>query len=349
MKLNYFVLMIVITLSLSSCKTDIEVFKDNYELEITNSKLNWSDEDTVQISLLDSMSIGIDSVVWTQNAARIAGADGSTLSRKLKNQPYGNLTFKATVYRNGMNTTVATQIKIMPTQKATIYNYNILNTYVHDTLAYTQGLEFYGDSLYESTGQYKESDIRITNVTTGETIKKVSLPDSQFAEGMTILNDKIYQLTWQSKMGYVYDLDLNKIDDFKYNQSQEGWGLTNDGTYLYKSDGSSKIWKIDPNTYEELGYIEVVSNDRVVSKINELEWIDGKIYANVYTTNLIMIINPTNGLVEAAINLNTLKDEVPNYSEKDNVLNGIAYDKKNDRLFITGKRWPKMFEIEIIK
>ncbi|WP_213522726.1 glutaminyl-peptide cyclotransferase [Nonlabens sp.] len=349
MKLNYFVLMIVITLSLSSCKTDIEVFKDNYELEITNSKLNWSDEDTVQISLLDSMSIGIDSVLWTQNAALIAGADGSTLSRKLKNQPYGNLTFKATVYRNGMNTTVATQIKRMPTQKATIYNYNILNTYVHDTLAYTQGLEFYGDSLYESTGQYKESDIRITDVTTGETIKKVSLPDSQFAEGMTILKDKVYQLTWQSKMGYVYDLDLNKIDDFKYNQSQEGWGLTNDGTYLYKSDGSSKIWKIDPNTYEELGYIEVVSNDRVVSKINELEWIDGKIYANVYTTNLIMIINPTNGLVEAAINLNTLKDEVPNYSEKDNVLNGIAYDKKNDRLFITGKRWPKMFEIEIIK
>jgi glutamine cyclotransferase len=349
MNLKYLVLMMVVALSLSACKTDIEVFKENYRLDITNSKLKWSEEDTVQISLLDDASIGIDSVVWTQNAARIDVTGGSTLSRKLKNQPYGNLTFKATVYKNGMNATVAAQIKRMPTQKAKIYNYKILNTYVHDTLSYTQGLEFYGDSLYESTGQYRESDIRITHIATGETIKKVNLPESQFAEGMTILNDKVYQLTWQSKMGYVYDLDLNKIDDFKYNQSQEGWGLTNDGTYLYKSDGSSKIWKIDPDTYEELGYIEVVSNDRIVSKINELEWINGKIYANVYTTNLIMIINPTNGVVEAAINLNTLKEEVSNYSEKDNVLNGIAYDKKNKRLFITGKRWPKLFEIEILK
>jgi glutaminyl-peptide cyclotransferase len=237
----------------------------------------------------------------------------------------------------------------MPNDKPKVLKYNVLNTYVHDTLSYTQGLEFYGDSLYESTGQYRESDIRITNVATGETIKKLSLPDSQFAEGMTILNDKIYQLTWQSKMGYVYDLDLNKIDDFKYNQSQEGWGLTNDGTYLYKSDGSSKIWKIDPNTYEELGYIEVVWNDRIVSKVNELEWIDGKIYANVYQSNLLMVINPKNGVTEAVINLSDLVKQIPNYSKDDNVLNGIAYDKKNDRLFVTGKRWPKMFEIEIIK
>jgi glutaminyl-peptide cyclotransferase len=166
---------------------------------------------------------------------------------------------------------------------------------------------------------------------------------------MTVLNDTVYQLTWQSKIGYVYDTDLNKIDDFKYNKSKEGWGLTNDGTYLYKSDGSSKIWKIDPVTYEELGYIEVASSDRIVSKINELEWIDGKIYANVYTTNLIMIINPITGVVEGAINLNSITNEISNYSEKDNVLNGIAYDKKKDRLFITGKRWPKMFEIEIVK
>jgi glutaminyl-peptide cyclotransferase len=349
MKWTYPVVMILTALSLSSCKTDIEAFKENYRLEITNPKLNWNEDDTVQISLLDAASIGVDSVVWTQNAARINSAVGNSLSRKLKNQPYGNLTFKATVYKNGMNTTVATQIKRLPKQKAKVYNFNIVNTYPHDTTSYTQGLEFYGDSLYESTGQYKESDLRITNLLTGDTVKKIELPASQFAEGMTILNDKVYQLTWQSQMGYVYDLSLNKVGDFKYNQSKEGWGLTNDGEYLYKSDGSSKIWKIDPITYEELGYIEVVSNDRVVSKINELEWIDGKLYANVYTTNLIMIINPKNGVVEAAINLNNITKEVVNYSENDNVLNGIAYDKKNKRLFITGKRWPKMFEIEIIK
>jgi glutamine cyclotransferase len=349
MKLKHSVFLMVAALSLSGCKTDIETFKENYKLEITNSKLNWSEEDTVQISLIDDSSIGIDSVIWYQNESRIDGVSGKTLARKLKNQPYGNLTFKAIVYRNGMNTTVATQIKRMPNDKPKVLKYNVLNTYVHDTLSYTQGLEFYGDSLYESTGQYRESDIRITNVATGETIKKVSLPDSQFAEGMTILNDKIYQLTWKSKMGYVYDLDLNKIDDFKYNKSKEGWGLTNDGTYLYKSEGSSKIWKIDPNTYEELGYIEVVWNDRIVSKVNELEWIDGKIYANVYQSNLLMVINPKNGVTEAVINLSHLVKQIPNYSKDDNVLNGIAYDKKNDRLFVTGKRWPKMFEIEIVK
>jgi glutamine cyclotransferase len=349
MKWNYSVYLIVAALSLSGCKTDIETFKENYKLEITNSKLNWSEEDTVQISLIDDTSIGIDSVIWYQNETRIDGAGGITFSRKLKNQPYGNLTFKAIIYRNGMNTSAAAKIKRLPTQKAKIYGYRIVNTYVHDTTSYTQGLEFYGDSLYESTGQFRESDIRITDVENGEPYKIASLPDSQFAEGMTILNGKVYQLTWQSKIGYVYDLGLHKIDDFTYNKSKEGWGLTNDGTYLYKSDGSSKIWKIDPVTYEELGYIEVVSNDRIVSKINELEWIDGKIYANVYTTNLIMIINPISGVVEGAINLNSITDEIPNYSEKDNVLNGIAYDRKKDRLFITGKRWPKMFEIEIVK
>jgi glutaminyl-peptide cyclotransferase len=349
MKLKYSVLLVFTALSLSSCKTEIDAFKENYELEITNSKLKWSEEDAVKISLIDQNSIGIDSVIWYQNERRIDSAHGITFLQKLKNQPYGNLTFKATIYKNGMNTSVDTKIKRWPSQKAKIYSYRILNTYVHDTTSYTQGLEFYGDYLYESTGQYKESDIRITHLETGQPSKITRLPDSQFAEGMTVLNDTVYQLTWQSKIGYVYDTDLNKIDDFKYNKSKEGWGLTNDGTFLYKSDGSSKIWKIDPITFEELGYIEVVSNDRIVSKINELEWIDGKIYANVYTTNLIMIINPTNGVVEGAINLNTITDEIPNYSEKDNVLNGIAFDKKNNRLFITGKRWPKMFEIEIIK
>lgn len=349
MKLKNSVLLIVAVISLSSCKTDIETFKENYKLEISNSKLKWNEDDTVQLSLIDDASLGQDSVIWSQNDAIIDGARGNSLSRKLNNQPYGNLTFKATIYKDGMNTTVATKIKRIPAKKAKIYKYNILNTYVHSTNAYTQGLEFHGDLLYESTGQFKESDIRITNVETGEVTKKVDLPASQFAEGMTILDNKVYQLTWQSKTGYVYDLDLNKVDEFKYNRSMEGWGLTNDGTFLYKSDGTSKIWKIDPNTYEELGYIEVVSADGVVSKINELEWIDGKIYANVYTTNLIMIINPKNGVVEAAINLNGITKEISNYSESDNVLNGIAYDKDKNRLFITGKRWPKMFEIEIVK
>ncbi|WP_124981336.1 glutaminyl-peptide cyclotransferase [Nonlabens xiamenensis] len=349
MNWRYSLSLVLAALSLSACKTEIDRFKDNYALEINNPKSSWSDTDSVELSLTDESSMGVDSVVWTQNAARIDGASGVSLSRKLTNQPLGKLTFKAKVYKDGMSTTVSASIKRLSNIKPKIYNYRIINTYPHPTESYTQGLEFHEDKLYESTGQFKESDVRITDVETGETLKKVELPLSQFAEGLTILDNKVYQLTWKSRMAYIYDLELNPIGDFAYNESKEGWGLTNDGQYLYKSDGTSKIWKIDPVTFRELGYIEVVDNQQIYKKINELEWIDGKIYANVYQENLIFIIDPSSGAVEAAINLNSLVKQVPEFSGDDNVLNGIAYDKMNNRLFVTGKRWSKMFEIEILR
>jgi glutaminyl-peptide cyclotransferase len=349
MQANKFIILLLIAISLSGCKTEIEKFNDNYSIAIDSPKSSWSEEDTVTITLNDSDNLGMDSIVWTQNAKKIEGVDGVTLSRKLKNQPLGTLTFKAHIYNDGRKTTVSTNIQRFNPNKPVIYQHEVVNIYPHDTGSYTQGLEFYGDSLYESTGQFRESDIRITNVVTGETIKKVDLPASQFAEGMTILNDKVYQLTWQSKIGYVYDLGLNKVGEFAYNESKEGWGLTNDGKKLYKSDGTDKIWIIDPITYEEEGYIQIVSDRKVFEKINELEFIDGKIYANIYQQNAIMIVDPSTGALESVINLTDLSKQIPNYSQNDNVLNGIAYDKKNDRLFVTGKRWEKMFEIKIVR
>jgi glutaminyl-peptide cyclotransferase len=344
-----YLFVLFIALSLSACKTEIETFEGNFTIEIDNPKKSWSDQDEVKISLKDAASLGMDSVVWTQNAKKIEGASGSTLSRKLKGQPLGTLTFKAHVYKDGRKATAKTSIQRFHDKAPVIYQHEIVNIYPHSKESYTQGLEFYGDSLYESTGQFRESDIRITNVETGETIKKVDLKASQFAEGMTILNEKVYQLTWQSRIGYVYDLGLNKIDEFAYNESKEGWGLTNDGKKLYKSDGTDKIWIIDPVTYKEEGYIQIVSNKKVFEKINELEFIDGKIYANIYQQNAIMIVDPTTGALEGAISLTELTSQIPNFSKNDNVLNGIAYDKKNDRLFVTGKRWEKMFEIKIKK
>jgi glutaminyl-peptide cyclotransferase len=346
---NKFLILLFLALSLSACRTQIEEFYSNYSIEIEDQKNIWTDNDMVNITLSDSNNLGMDSVVWTQNARKIEGAVGNSLSRKLKNQPLGVLTFKAHVYKDGRVATAATSIKRFYDKAPVIYQHEVINVYPHNNESYTQGLEFYGDSLYESTGQFRESDIRITNVETGETIKKVDLKGSQFAEGMTILNKKVYQLTWQSRIGYVYDLGLNKIDEFAYNQSQEGWGLTNDGKKLYKSDGTDKIWIIDPITYEEEGYIQIVSNKKVFEKINELEFIDGKIYANIYQQNAIMIVDPITGALEGAISLTDLSEQIPNYSKDDNVLNGIAYDKKNDRLFVTGKRWEKMFQIKIIK
>lgn len=347
MNWKHSILIAFVALSLSSCKTELDRFKKNYSLEITNDKKDWNNDDTVQISLIDDASIGADSIVWYQNARRLDGVEGSTLSRKLTNQPLGQLTFKATVYHNGRVATAATSIERKNDKGPNIYGYSIINTYPHLQESYTQGLEFYDGKLYESTGQYGESDIRITGVETGEVLKKKDLGSDIFAEGMTILNDKVYQLTWKGRFGYVYDLDLNQIDQFKYGESKEGWGLTNDGTYLYKSDGTDKIWKLDPDTFEELEYIQIVSNNKSFKNINELEWVNGKIYANIYQENAIMIVDPSTGALESVINLADLKNQIPNWDKDDNVLNGIAYDKATNRLFVTGKRWGKMFEIEL--
>ncbi|SCX97889.1 glutaminyl-peptide cyclotransferase [Nonlabens sp. Hel1_33_55] len=347
MNWKYSILIAFVALSLSSCKTELDRFKSNYSLEITNDKKNWNDEDTVQISLVDDASMGADSIVWYQNARRLDDVEGNTLSRNLTNQPLGKLTYKAVVYQDNKVATATTSITRLNPIAPKIYSYSIVNTYPHDEAAYTQGLEFHDGQLYESTGQYGESDVRITQVETGDVIKKEELGRDIFAEGLTILNNKLYQLTWRSRFGYVYDLDLNETETFKYNQSKEGWGLANDGEFLYKSDGTDKIWKIDPVTFEELEYIQIVSNKKTFDKINELEFVNGKIYANIYQENAIFTLDPSTGALEGVINLTDLKDQIPNWSKDDNVLNGIAYDKATDRLFVTGKRWAKMFEIEI--
>ncbi|MGB3591448.1 MAG: glutaminyl-peptide cyclotransferase [Nonlabens sp.] len=341
--------LVLLVASITSCETDMQKFKYSFSLSIDNPQSEWKMGDTVNLTLSNANDIAIDSVVWTENARVIPGAGGITLSRKLTNQPLGELTFKAHAYKDGRSISTKASIKRFNNKAPKILKYEVVNTYPHLKESYTQGLEFHGDSLYESTGQFRQSDIRITNVETGEVIKKVKLPDSQFAEGLTILNDKVYQLTWQSQIGYVYDLGLNQLQTFAYNNSKQGWGLTNDGEKLYKSDGTDKIWIIDPATFKEEGYIQVVTNKKIFSKINEMEYIDGKIYANIYTENAIMIIDPKSGALESLIYLKPLIAEIPNYTANDNVLNGIAYDKKNDRLFVTGKRWEKMFEIKIVE
>jgi glutaminyl-peptide cyclotransferase len=323
-------------------------FRKNYQLEITNPQKEWNDDDTVKISIVDDAGIGVDSVLWRQNGRKIDDVDGITLSRKLTNQPLGTLTYEATIFQDGRIARTSTTINRKNPTVPTIYKHEVVNTYPHSD-AYTQGLEFYDGKLYESAGQYQESDVRITQVETGEILKKQELPETVFAEGLTVMDDKVYQLTWKSGFAYIYDTDLNRTGEFKYNRSKQGWGLCNDGEYLYKSDGTDKIWKIDPNTYEELEYIQIVSNKKSYKNINELEWVNGKIYANVYQENLIFIVNPKNGALEAAIDLTTLKDQVDNWDKEDNVLNGIAYDPQTDRLFVTGKRWDKMFEISIKK
>jgi glutamine cyclotransferase len=234
-----------------------------------------------------------------------------------------------------------------------IFTYKIINTYPHDKNAYTQGLEYYNGFLYEGTGRKGTSSIRKVDLTTGKVLQKEDLDATYFGEGITLFNNKIYQLTWQDGVGFIYDLEtFKKEKEFKYTKSREGWGLTHNGEKIIKSDGTERIWFLNPETLLEESYIEAYTNQQKVEKLNELEYVNGKIYANIWQKNSILIVDPTSGKVLGVADLNGLKDEVlktQQLEDQDEVLNGIAYDKENDRLFVTGKNWGKLFEIELLK
>ena len=224
--------------------------------------------------------------------------------------------------------------------------YKIIKEFNHDKQAYTQGLEFYNNFLFESTGLNGKSSIRRTNLSNGEVLDITNLDYEYFGEGLTVLNDKIYQLTWKNRIGFTYDLNLKKTVTFNYGNSKEGWGLCNDGEFIYKSDGTSKIWKLNPDTLEEIDFIDVMTDKSRIKNINELEFIEGRIYANTYQFNrdVVIIINPLNGIVENVIDFTGIRNEVLQTQDLD-VMNGIAYN--DGKLFVTGKNWNKIFEVEV--
>ena len=225
--------------------------------------------------------------------------------------------------------------------------YNVISEYTHDKNAYTQGLEFYKNQLYESTGLNGKSTLRKSDYKSGEILNIVNLDYEYFGEGLTVINDKIYQLTWKNNIGIIYDLDFNEIGTFDYGKSKEGWGLCNDGSFIYKSDGTNKIWVLDPETLQEIRFIEVLTNKSRIKNINELEYIDGKIYANTYQFNrdVVIVINPLNGVVERVIDFSGIRDRVTQKADLD-VMNGIAYF--DGKMFVTGKNWDKLFEVKIV-
>ncbi len=230
---------------------------------------------------------------------------------------------------------------------ATKYSYKVIKTWPHSTKAYTQGLEFADGYLYEGTGQYGESMLTKVNLKTNELVQSVNLPKEVFGEGITIINDKVYQITWKSSIGYVYDKNkLNKLYEFNY--PTDGWGLTNNGHELIMSDGSETIYFLDKEYFSELRRIEVYDEQGPVLNLNELEFIDGLIYANIYGTKNIVAFEPETGKVIKTINLTgILKKE--DIKTKVDVLNGIAWNKESKQLVVTGKWWPKLYHIELVK
>lgn len=224
------------------------------------------------------------------------------------------------------------------------YNIEVVKEYNHDTGAYTQGLFFNGGQLYESTGQFGESTMRIVDLQTGRVQRKLDFSRKYFAEGSVILGDKLYILTWTNKVAFVYDAATLEYRQ-SYSYPREGWGLTTNGTQLIASDGSSRLYFLSPE-FKLQKTVNVVLNGRPVRYLNELEWIDGKIWANVYTTDLIVIIDPKSGEVEATVNCGGLLPDKLRKPDTD-VLNGIAADS-GGRIYLTGKNWPRLYEIKLV-
>ena len=227
-----------------------------------------------------------------------------------------------------------------------IYSYRVEASYPHLTTSYTQGLQFVDGVMWEGTGGYGESKLQTIDLETGRASVIATLPRSEFGEGITVLGDKVYQLTWQNRTMHVYDRHSGRcLRNIPYNG--EGWGLTSDGTRLYMSDGSSVIRIIDPQTFKQTGSISVLCEGRSLPYLNEIEWIDGRIWANVYMLDVIAIIDPATGKVEGMADLTGILPEEEVTAATD-VLNGIAYDAGSGRIFVTGKNWSRIFEITLI-
>ena len=229
--------------------------------------------------------------------------------------------------------------------KTLIASVGVKNAYHHDTSAFTQGLFFHQGFFYESTGLNGKSTLARKEVKTGKILQEIRIPPEYFGEGVVLFRNKIYQLTWQNETVLIYDAkSFQKIMEIKYRG--EGWGLTSDGKHLLMSNGSSIITFHDPDTFKVVRKIHVRDGDAPVGSLNELEFIKGEIWANIYMEDMIVRISPKSGKVTGWIDLSTLRSYLPINAQVD-VINGIAYDAAQDRIFVTGKYWPKIFEIQL--
>ena len=321
-----------------------------FEIQLEGNSKSFQQNQNVAVSLKNKKDKTIQSVTYSIDGKEVPVNNGKISL----NMPHlGDKILKAKVAYEDASVEVTKHLKLLAPNPPEIYTYEIIKEYPHDNKAYTQGLEFHNDTLYESTGKKGRSSLRKVDFKSGEVLHQVDLDKTYFGEGITILNNRIYMLTWRSGVGFIYDLDtMNKIDNFQFGESKEGWGLTNDGKKLFKSDGTEKIWLLNPETLVEEGHIETVTNKSINDSANELEYVDGKIYANVYQKPSVMIIDANSGAIEGVINFGGLSSKVTHHdtwSDTDNVLNGIAYHPERKTFFVTGKEWDKMFEVKIRK
>jgi len=348
MKLHNLFITTFLALNLASCG-DSQAEKERYfSFDESQLKPLYQATDKVDFTLLNNENKTIDSVVYFSNGERLASVKGNEkFSLDLNGKKLGYHQLKALVYFENDTVSTKTRIEVASGVVPKLLKYTVVNSYPHDVNAFIEGYEFYNDTLLESTGLKGKSYFAKVDYKTGNSFKKVDLDAQYFGEGITIINDKVYQLTWENQEGFVYDAKtMKKIKSFKYDKPVEGWGMTNDGKVIYHSDGTEKIWTLDPETFKLTDYINVYTNDSKIKSVNELEWINGKIYGNIWQKDAIAVINPTTGAVEAVLDLSALRAQVTNKEAE--VLNGIAYRKSTNTIFVTGKNWNKTFEIKVI-
>lgn len=306
--------------------------------------------DDIEILLsFDPDTLGVETIIFKvdRKESEFSGSIPGRIVWNSSGHPAGRRELNLeVVFDNGRKESYSLTIQLLSDIVPRQYTYRLINSYPHDIKAFTQGLVYYEGFLYESTGQYGRSTLRKVELETGRILKSLNLEQNLFGEGLCVHDDMLYQLTWKSRVGFVYDIEtftvLNRI-----HYQTEGWGLASDGSNLLKSDGSHYIYLLDPQYFSETGKIEVFDHKGRIDNLNELEFIDGVIYANVFGTNNIVKIEQKSGRVIGVIDISGILASRYHHPNLD-VLNGIAYDHDNDRLFVTGKNWPLLFEIELV-
>ncbi len=346
-------------LSLCACRNKTNNQEDNSSLSINlEAGSNIQAGKGVPIQVIVPQGYKVDSVVYQMDGVRLGiKKDLAAFTIKTDTLPLGIKQITATVYQGKSNTPTTTNIVLLAAKAPEELTYQVEKVFPHDTSSYTEGLLYQDGFLYESGGGRSkppegevaegQSSLRKVDLNTGKVLKKVMVDPTVFAEGISIIGNKIIQLTYTEKIGYVYDKDSFKLlNTFNNNVGEEGWGMCYDGKKLYMDDKTNRIWFLDKNTYRQIGFIDVYNDKKAIDGINELEYIDGKIYANVYTKDIILQIDPKTGAVLQKIDLSNLyRDRFP----KADVLNGIAYDAKTKRIFITGKKWPHLYQVKFVK
>ena len=345
---NYnFLFIILLGITLTNCGGKKKGENTLFTFDNSNYKAKYLPQDVVELGVLNSNSKEIDSIAYFVNDKKVGSTKGfKKLPFPLKDRKLGYQNLKATVYFSGESSDATARIELVSDILPKPLKYTIINTFAHDTASFTEGLEFHKDTLYESTGMKGNSYFRKYDYKLGKVYKQVNLDSKYFGEGITFINNKMYQLTWQEKTGFIYNEKTLKLEKtFAFDKDIEGWGMTNDGKYIYQSDGTEKIWKMDPNTQKMIDHINVYSADSKIKSVNELEFIDGKFYVNVWQKDAIAVVNPENGAVEGILDMSGLRKLI--HAKPEDVLNGIAYNPKTKTIFVTGKKWDTMFEIKV--